>query len=441
MQVRHRLVIRHPHDRTILVAGGTPDIRLPAIVTDDAHTAEVDYLNAAVLAEFGLTTVVLRSLSHSDTDGEDIVRAHDLQARGEMPARPLRWISPEQPFATTEDRAAIATWRADAIVDGRDWTQPHWYAEACDWIGRIIDAADLGPLESIAQLRVWASSCVLQVRAGHADYFFKALPASGAREYHVTQYLAEHFPDVVPPLIDSDVRRRWLLLGACAGRKLEDVDHPNLWEHAARRYGRLQVDCLAHTSSLRELGCPVHDLETLARRIEPLCNDTGALRIGRTGGLTADEVERLRRAVPTLRRHCEQLAAAGVALTLEHGDLWPSNIFVDADHCAIIDWEDVIVAHPFFSLAPFCVGLRMSRVFTPELLARIEAAYLSAFTGIASKARLRSALHLAAPLGFIDMAIRYRHERPSVVAQNPWMRDLVPEALRLALAGLEGGAV
>jgi thiamine kinase-like enzyme len=140
--------------------------------------------------------------------------------------------------------------------------------------------------------------------------------------------------------------------------------------------------------------------------------------------------------VPMLRRHCEQLAAAGIALTLEHGDLWPSNLFVDAQHCAIIDWEDVIIAHPFFSLAPLSVGLRRSRAYSPELLARLESVYLAAFEGVVTKARLRSALILAAPLGFIDMAIRYRHERPSVVALHPWMRELVPEALRLALAGV-----
>ena len=35
---------------------------------------------------------------------------------------------------------------------------------------------------------------------------------------------------------------------------------------------------------------------------------------------------------------------------------------------------------------------------------------------------------------FFDMAVRYRHRPPSVVRLHPWMRDLVPQALRLALA-------
>lgn len=51
--------------------------------------------------------------------------------------------------------------------------------------------------------------------------------------------------------------------------------------------------------------------------------------------------------------------------------------------------------------------------------------------------RLRESLRLAAPLGFVDMAIRYRSQRPSVTRLHPWMRDLAPDALRVALEQLD----
>jgi hypothetical protein len=35
------------------------------------------------------------------------------------------------------------------------------------------------------------------------------------------------------------------------------------------------------------------------------------------------------------------------------------------------------------------------------------------------------------------MAVRYRSQPPSVVRLHPWMRDLVPLSLRLALARLD----
>jgi aminoglycoside phosphotransferase (APT) family kinase protein len=140
--------------------------------------------------------------------------------------------------------------------------------------------------------------------------------------------------------------------------------------------------------------------------------------------------------VPLLQGHCEQLAACGIPYTIEHGDLWPGNFLVDQDTCVLIDWEDVAIAHPFLSLAPLRVGLSQSQISSPAFLDRLEHAYLAAYAELAPTQRLRTALQMAAPLSFIDMAIRYRHQPPSVVRLHPWMRDLVPQTLRLALACL-----
>jgi hypothetical protein len=71
---------------------------------------------------------------------------------------------------------------------------------------------------------------------------------------------------------------------------------------------------------------------------------------------------------------------------------------------------------------------------SPALLDRLEHAYLTAYAELAPLEQLRTALDIAAPLSFIDMAIRYKHQPPSVVRLHPWMRDLVPQTLRLALA-------
>jgi hypothetical protein len=62
MQVQHRLIIRHPRQAAVLVVDDNGKARLPAFTSDDHHTAEVDYINAAVHEQFGLLTTVLRSL-------------------------------------------------------------------------------------------------------------------------------------------------------------------------------------------------------------------------------------------------------------------------------------------------------------------------------------------------------------------------------------------
>ena len=77
------------------------------------------------------------------------------------------------------------------------------------------------------------------------------------------------------------------------------------------------------------------------------------------------------------------------------------------------------------------------RLSSREVTQRLERAYVARFAGLVSPERLLEALRLAGPLSFIDMAVRYRYQRPSVVRLHPWMRDLVPQTLRLALAQLD----
>lgn len=445
--VEHRLIIRHPRRRALLLAGET-SLRLPAFTSADHHTADVDYINRAVRERLGLLTTVLGSLRHSDPLDAVVVRVHQLQTHGDdgpLPAE-VRWYGPEEASARTEadDAEVVAEWLATdpdvtAAVDGRDWTLPGWFAEVRDWLARVLDEAGAGGVREVVQLRTWTFSCVLLVRTDTGDFYFKAVPESLRRECAVSAYLAGNFPGSVAPIVATWPERRWFLTRALRGRSLEDVGDVAAWERTAAAYGRLQRACVERVAELRELGCPTRGIDALPAAIEALAADVEALQPGRPEGLSAAEVERLRAWAPELRRRCERLAACGLPLTLEHGDLWPGNVLVDDVTCAVIDWEDVAIGHPFFSLAPLTVGRRM---FQPSLASsattgRVEQAYLEPFAGLASPERLVEALRLAGPLGFIDMAARYRSQRPSVVRLHPWMRDLVPQTLRLALGQLD----
>jgi hypothetical protein len=229
---------------------------------------------------------------------------------------------------------------------------------------------------------------------------------------------------------------------ALPGASLEDIPDATTWEAAAARYGRLQAACVLRVADLRSLGCQTRTLGALADGIAALASDPAPLRSGASDGLTDVEASRFRSMAGSLRERCAALAALDVPLTIEHGDLWPSNFLVAGDAIALIDWEDVAIGHPFVSLAPFLAGLEMSQpaLHSRALVARIERAYFTGFAEAATSASLRKALQLATPLAFVDLALRYRGQRPSVVRLHPWMSDLVPEAVRLALKALEDEA-
>src|SRR4029453_13804606 len=131
------------------------------------HTAEVDYINAAVQEQFGLVTTVLQSLYHSDPLSDVVVRVHELETHGSGALRShlLRWCRHAElrALAEVEDQAAIAIWRGDetglrAVIDGRVWTRPGWLKEVCGWIERALRDAGLGTVRDIIQLRAWSKS-------------------------------------------------------------------------------------------------------------------------------------------------------------------------------------------------------------------------------------------------------------------------------------------
>lgn len=429
LQIHHRLIVRHPSQPAVLLTG---DAALPVFTSEDRHTAEVDYINAAARGRLGLVTTVLRSLHHSDPVDDVVVRVHEVQAHAAASLPAGLWWCPHDELparARGDDAETIAAWlatttRTGVAPDGRDWERPGWFAEACEWIAHAVADAGARGLGDIVQRRAWMSSCVLFVPTATGEFWFKAVPESGRHEVGVTAYLAQHFPGTVAHVVATEPDRRWLLMRALDGRRLEEIDDATAWEHAAAMYGRLQADGVGHVPPLRARGCQTRALDALAAEIEPLAADDATLR----------------RRVPELRQRCEQLAACGVPLTLEHGDLWPGNFLVDDRTCALIDWEDVAIGHPFLSLAPLLVGLGMAqpRLHSREMIERLERAYVTGFEALATPDRLRQALRLAAPLSFVDMAARYRRQRPSVVRLHPWMRDLVPQTVQLALAALDG---
>jgi hypothetical protein len=439
-RVRHRLIIRHPSGSTILFVNATGAPRLPSFVSEDHHTADVDYINAAAREQLGLHTTVLRSHWHSEVRHGVVDRVHELVVHGPVPAG-LAWCRRDATSSCVPDDAdAIAIWLAapDEVIDGAEWMRPGWFEEVSGWVHRT-----LGDVTAIVQVRSWMSSCVLRVQtAAGASYYFKAVTDSGRVECPITAYLAQHFPNIVARVVATEPKRRWLLMEALPGASLENIQDAVTWETAAAGYARLQAACVQRVVDLRLLGCQTRTLGAIADGIGLLASDVGALRSGAPDGLTSVEASRFRSIGNALRERCAALAALDIPLTLEHGDLWPSNFLVADGAFALIDWEDVAIGHPFVSLAPFLAGLGLSqpRLHSRGLVDRIERAYLTGFAGEAPSALLRKALRLATPLAFVDLALRYRRQRPSVVGLHPWMSELVPQAMRLALNALEGDA-
>jgi phosphotransferase family enzyme len=431
------LVIRGEPPEALVVREGERWV-LPVVHTRDHHPADVGPTRKAMREQWGIDGFVLGCLD---------VEAGGGVARRLLEVEPLdgarqdqRWIgaaeAPTGPMHRLVESQLAPRARPRAVVDGRGWTRPGWWARATAWLAR--QAATGGwTLRSVEQIRAWEFSCVLRVETDQGDLYFKALPRAYAAEVALIQQLAAWHPAHLPAVVAADPRRRWILLRACRGPCLEAGAPLADWRRVARAYAELQVASAARIDRLRALGCRDRPPSALRTALSALLANKAALLVDQEHGLTSAELQRLRAWQPRLEAACDELTAGGLPRTLEHGDLWASNIFVGDGEPTFIDWTDACLSHPFLSLGP----LLRSASWDPHLAGqsnarrRIADAYLEAWSASASPARLRRLLTLAAPLAALHIAVSYWSLTPRPHRQW-WMARGVPFFARMALESL-----
>ena len=177
-----------------------------------------------------------------------------------------------------------------------------------------------------------------------ADGFawFKACAPVQAFEPRLTAELASRWPDLLPRVLAFDEGHRRLLL-ADAGTPIgEHGNPPETWLRILPRYAELQRGETSHAQD--HLAHGVSDLRVagLAARYEELLRDDLPLE--------AAEIERLRLLAPWFAAACEELAAHGIADTVQHDDLHMKHVYARGDELRILDWGDASISHPFASL-------------------------------------------------------------------------------------------
>jgi len=414
------LVIRGSPPQALVVRGDE-GWALPVVRTHGHHPADVGPTRRAIRTELGIDAFILAC--REVTVGEGV-------ARRLLEVEPLGGSRHDHHWINADE---VADMRPKEVVDGRDWTRPGWFKRATAWIERQATAAGWS-IHSVEQIRAWEFSCVLRVETDHSDLYFKALPRTYGAEVPLIQQLADWYPANVPEVVGADVRQRWLLLRACAGPCLEDGALLTDWQRVARAYAELQVASAARVDHLRALGCHDRSPTVLQAAIGPLFAYQAAFLVGDENGLTQAELQRLRAWQPWLEAACAELTASRQPLTLEHGDLWASNIYVSDAEPQFIDWTDACLSHPFLSLGPLLRSASWDAHLRGDTGAprKVADAYLEAWSAYDRPAQLQHLLALAEPLAALHIAVTYWSLTPRP-HQQWWMPRGVPFFARMAL--------
>jgi hypothetical protein len=200
------------------------------------------------------------------------------------------------------------------------------------------------------------------------------------------------------------------------------------WQRLLAEHGELQRALEPAVPELLAGGVPDQRPEALPDHLDRLLADPPE-------GLSPEALDRLRGSASDYRDACADLAAYGVALTLQHDDLHDANVLVDDDGYRVTDWGDAAVAHPFGVLLVTLNVLadRLSEQPSSPTLLRLRDAYLEGWTDRHSRADLRAAAGLAVHVGRVGRCLSWQRAlvgatdvaEDFATAPAAWLADLL----------------
>lgn len=444
----YRVLLPHPLEPRLLMMQAHGEWRLPEWDDATEHAWQVtDHVNRAVAARYGMETTVLRCVRNTPdyTTGSD-TRVYELDNHSAphdmVPSS--TWIGQSdlatQRIADPETREILGDWfsrdAGDMPLRGPPWTQRGWYIEALAWTVAQLRGKGTTTVGAPDQLRTGERSFLMRVRTNSGNYYFKAAPPMFGHEPELIAWLAERYPENSPEIVAIDAERGWFLQYEVNGSALplNEVREEEEWYRAVRRLGEIQVDCVKQTAALRKLRVPHRGLEVLARRIPKLCGSAGAMMLGEPDGLRRGEIDRIAGLAPTLLALCEELASYEIPDSLEHGDLWASNILSTLAGPVYLDWSDSSISHPFFSLSQLMVEASgLLPATSTESRRRLRDSYLDPWRPLAPQQSLVRAFEIARVLAPVHLAATTHAELLPAAGYRWELESTIPTLMRRAL--------
>jgi hypothetical protein len=287
------------------------------------------------------------------------------------------------------------------------WLDPEWRSTVLTWIEDQLGSRGREVTGTVEQphIRPWSTAMSVPTEGGLV--WFKAGGPGNRYEARLLDALARwRAPGILEPLA-VDPERGWLLLPDGGTRLRDTLDGgPGVeaWLRILPEWAELQRDLEPRVDELVAIGIPDLRPSSLPDRLAELVDDPWV-------SLPADDRARLRDLLPTIATWCAELAAAGIASSLQHDDLHDGNVFVGPDRDRFFDWGDSSVAHPFGTLLVTLRSIDSRGLGEPDALtralARLQDAYLEPWTASHTRAELAVAVPLAMRLAIIGRAMSW----------------------------------
>jgi hypothetical protein len=245
-----------------------------------------------------------------------------------------------------------------------------WIEEAQDWIRSSVTDHEVIFNGEIHHLNASGTFCLLRLgtQSGPA-YWIKGVGAPNAHEFDVTNYLAKHCPQFLPPVIA--VRKDWnAWIMEEFGSSLHHSKSLEDFKRAVHQLANLQKQLAGVPEALRAAGCADHRLTTLRSHIDEIVDYLdGAMRQQTSTKAKPVSSSRLDVVRTILHDACCSLEGLHIPDSLMHNDISPGSILGNGFECVFTDWCEAYVGNPFITFEQLCVHVHR-KTDQPELWVR-----------------------------------------------------------------------
>ena len=245
-----------------------------------------------------------------------------------------------------------------------------WRDEATGWIRDELAAVGRQVTGDAEQRRIRPWSTQLVVPTDRGTVWFKGNCPALSFEPGLHRALALLEPDEVDDPLAVDHTRGWMVT-ADRGATLGDSRDATLedWQAVVRLAATLQRRVASEGPTLRGAGLPDCSPSTVPARYRWLIEELAALPGDHPSHLTDDGRAELEAGLPVVLAAVETLDAAGLPVTLQHGDLHPRNVFAVGSSLRMFDFGDAQWAHALEMLAvPYGYVTRLTTHPWPAVL-------------------------------------------------------------------------
>lgn len=427
-------IIAHPYRPEFLVVRHSTGWAAPTLYLPEGGMLPYrpDFLNQGMMNKYRMRTTVLRQRVSAP---DYVCFEMEMHPTEDSRAVQIAWVGMQQYEQVRPRRKgskdAFRDWleerqKGKTPTERSPWEMSGWFAEAEKWIQDQLEIQGIEQTGPVEQFKAgWPEASLLRTSTANGFVFFKASWKKPPEEARLTMALAQRWPRLVTPPLAADTGQNWLLMPDFGVRRDRLVPAARFPDFSARLAG-FQLETAGDLDTWRELNCPDLGLQVLQAadgRVGSLLDGVMPLLSKGKGALRKEEQRSLLKTFSAKRGDMAELEALGIPETLAHLDFRPDNFFEFGGDYRIMDWSDIAITHPFFSLAFLLKFLARHGTGYPgfpgaekvEKNAADEIArrYLQEFRDLLAMDRLERALALAQSIyplvEFLNLADKCRH--------------------------------